>query len=325
MVSQIKQASDWLSQQPITSVFVGGGTPSLMDADLLCSVLDQINWCDDAEITIECNPDDVCDELLDRYIEAGVTRISLGVQSTVPHVLSALGRAHDPKQVSRALAMIGTRPFASYSIDLIYGAHGESVDDWSSTLDTILGDPNCPPHISAYGLIPEPGTPLGADPSRHPTDDDQADKYELATATLSRAGYTNYEISNWASETHHESRHNWLYWNQADYLGVGCAAHSHRQGHRWWNLRTPDRYNDAALSSTTLTASEEHLDAPTCFMEKQQLALRTRRGVTASQLADLDHLVQLELVTVDAATNTATLTTGGKLLASEVTHRLIGL
>jgi oxygen-independent coproporphyrinogen-3 oxidase len=325
MLGHLKLHQSWLEERQVTSVFVGGGTPSLMDPALLCSVLDAIRWTSDAEITIECNPDDISAALLDTYRAAGVNRISMGVQSNAPHVLQALGRAHDPQQVSRALDLIAERGFSSYSIDLIYGAHGESVADWRTTLETILGHRNAPPHISAYALIPEPGTPLGADPSRHPNDEDQADKYELTTQLLSNAGYDNYEISNWATGAAHESRHNWLYWTQADYLGVGCAAHSHRNGHRWWNLRTPDRYIDGLNDGVNLTASHEHLDHHTRALERQQLSLRTRAGVPSSQLDQLDDLVDSGLVTIRASDDHAVLTTAGKLVASEISHRLRGL
>ncbi len=166
----------------------------------------------------------------------------------------------------------------SFNLDLIYGAVGESLDDWRSTVESALAFD--PPHISAYGLTVEAGTPLAAQSDRHPDDDDQADKYELVDDLLAGAGLANYEVSNWAKPGH-ESRHNFLYWNQDDYRGFGCAAHSHRAGRRWWNVRTPERYVQAVARGETVEASFETLDADASRFERLELALRTRDGVPA--------------------------------------------
>ena len=198
-----------------------------------------------AEVTVECNPDDVTEAMFETYLAAGVTRVSIGVQSMVPHVLAALGRTHDPANVETAVAAARAVGVETFNLDIIYGAVGEQLADWRTTLErTIdLG----PPHVSAYALTVEAGTPLAGDPARHPDDDVQADEYELADELLTSAGLANYEVSNWARPGH-ECRHNLLYWAQHDYLGFGCAAHSHRAGRRWWNLRTPERYIDAVVA-----------------------------------------------------------------------------
>ncbi len=267
-----------------------------------------------AEVTVECNPDNVTASLLATYRAAGVNRLSLGVQSMVPHVLSALGRTHDPANVRHAVALAREIGFDSFNLDLIYGGSGETLDDWRRTLDEALGLD--PPHISAYGLTVEPGTPLADDPARHPDDDSQAAEYELADDLLSAAGLVNYEISNWARPGH-ECRHNLLYWHQGDYLGFGCAAHSHHAGRRWWNVRTPERYIDAVTAGRPTEAAGETLDAETRRVEGLQLSLRTRDGVPAAALdvAALEGLVSVEGERV-------VLTRSGRLVANEIAVRL---
>ncbi len=176
-------------------------------------------------MTVECNPDTVTLDLLREYRRGGVTRLSFGVQSMVPHVLASLGRTHDSANVVTSVRAARDAGFDAFNLDLIYGAAGESITDWSVTLEQALSLD--PPHLSAYGLTIEAGTPLADMPERHPDDDDQADKYLVADRALAGAGLHSYEISNWARPGF-ECRHNLLYWSQGEYLGVGCAAHSHR-------------------------------------------------------------------------------------------------
>ena len=170
--------------------------------------------------------------------------------------------------------------------------------------------------MSAYGLTVEAGTPLANDPARFPDDDDQAEKYELAEAMLVAAGLANYEVSNWARPGH-ECRHNRLYWSQGDYLGVGCAAHSHRAGRRWWNVRTPERWLALVAAGESVEAAGEELDADERALEGLQLALRMREGVPADAL-DADELPGL----VERVGDRLVLTLRGRLLANEVSLRL---
>lgn len=265
-----------------TSVFVGGGTPSLVPAADLAAVLATIPTAPGAEVTIECNPDDVTVDLLETYAAAGVDRVSIGVQSMVTHVLGALGRRHAQDNVERAVAAVRTVGLRSFNLDVIYGGAGESVADWEATLRAVLALD--PPHVSAYALTIEPGTPLAEQPDRHPDDDTQADKYELTDTLLAAAGLANYEISNWARPGH-ECRHNLLYWRQQNYRGFGCAAHSHHDGRRWWNVRTPDRYIDLVTAGQPTEAAGESLDAPTRRFERLELALRMREGVPPDAFA----------------------------------------
>jgi oxygen-independent coproporphyrinogen-3 oxidase len=302
---------------PVTSVFVGGGTPTLAPVDGLLSVLAAIPLAPGAEVSVEANPDDVTPELLRAYVDGGVNRLSLGVQSMVPPVLATLGRTHDPANVRRA-AEAAHGVGLPFNVDLIYGVAGETVEQWTTTLDEALALE--PSHVSAYGLTVEPGTPLAADEARHPDDDDQADKYLLATERLGAAGFEWYEISNW-SKPGHRCRHNQLYWSQGDYLGVGCAAHSHQAGRRWWNLRTPERYVDAVEQGLSVEAGAEELDPTRRQFEAWELALRTTEGVPADAFEPgaLDELAPLLDERPDG---TVALTVSGRLLANEVAVHL---
>ncbi len=300
--------------RPVETVFVGGGTPSLVPAELLVAAIGEIPIVASAEVTVECNPDDVTDELLDTYATGGVTRISLGVQSMVPRILDLLGRRHDPDNVVRAVEAIKRTGFASFNLDLIYGTASETIAEWRETLERALDLD--PPHISAYGLTVEAGTPLAADPTRYPDDDIQAAEYELADEMLTAAGLSNYEVSNWARPGH-ECHHNLLYWSQHDYLGFGCAAHSHVSGRRWWNVRTPERYIAAVQAGQPTEAAGETLDTDTRRIEALQLSLRTNAGVPHEALDgdELDGFVEL-------SGDRWVLTRQGRLLANEVAVRL---
>jgi putative oxygen-independent coproporphyrinogen III oxidase len=307
---------------PATSVFFGGGTPSLLPAELLVAILGRVPVAVGAEVTVECNPDTVNGGLLESYVAAGVTRISLGVQSMVPHVLVGLGRAHDPAAVTRAVRLVDAAGFATFNIDLIFGTVGESDADWATTLEAALALD--PPHVSAYALTVEAGTPLGADPARHPDDDVQAARYETTDSVLAAAGLANYEISNWARPGH-ECRHNLLYWSQGEYRGIGCAAHSHVGGRRWWNLRTPERYIAAVESGASPIAGCVELDEAARRREALQLGLRTRRGIALDALdeaamAELDPLTGHGLI--ERHDERVVLTRAGRLLANEVAVRL---
>lgn len=302
---------------PVTSVFVGGGTPSLVPPDDLMAVLEPLPLAQGAEVTIECNPDTVTAELLASYVAGGVNRISLGVQSMVTAVLASLGRTHDPDNVRRSVGLVRAAGIERFNLDLIYGAVGESVADWRTTLEGAVALD--PPHVSAYGLTVEAGTALHDDPARHPDDDDQADKYLLATEVLGDAGLEWYEISNWARPGE-ACRHNLLYWSQGDYAAIGCAAHGHREGRRFWNLRTPERYVEAVEAGRNPEAADERLDAEERRIEALQLALRTTDGVPASALP-LDSDGVLDGL-VEVLGDRAHLTVAGRLLANEVAVRL---
>lgn len=302
--------------RPATSIFFGGGTPSLLPPSSLLRILGALDRVPGAEVTVECNPDTVSAELLAAYASGGVTRLSFGVQSMVPHVLEALGRSHTVDNVARAVELARTAGFTTFNLDLIYGAAGESVEDWGRTIDAVLALD--PPHVSAYALTVEPGTPLAAHPDRFPDDDDQADKYLLADERLTAAGLGWYELSNWARPGH-ECRHNLLYWDHGDYLAFGCAAHGHLAGRRFWNVRTPERYIARIAAGESPEAAGEALPPAERVLEARQLALRTAAGVPidAIDAADpaLDGLVEV-------VGGRVVLTPHGRLLANEVALRL---
>ena len=216
-----------------------------------------------------------------------------------------------------AAGTVGAAGFTSWSVNLMFGAVGESDEDWARTLDDILGLDPPPLHISTYALTVEPGTPLAADAARHPDPDAQARRYEMADARLCAAGYGWEEISNWARPGH-SCRHNQLYWDQGDYLGIGSAAHSHRAGERWWNVRIPDRYIAAVEAGVTTEAGREVLTTGQRAFEALSLSLRTPRGVPWAELDRADELVGL----VERRGGRAVLTVHGRLVANEITTRI---
>jgi putative oxygen-independent coproporphyrinogen III oxidase len=315
-----------------TSVFFGGGTPSLLDADLLVRVLEAIPREPGAEVTVECNPDSVDAAKLSAYRRAGVDRLSFGVQSSRAHVLATLGRTHDRDNVARSIDLARDAGFARVSVDLIYGTPGETIADWCRTLDDVLA--LAPDHVSAYALTVEPATPLGkrvaAGASRAPDDDDQADKYEIADDRLAAAGFQWYEISNWALPGQ-ECRHNLLYWTGGDYLGIGCAAHGYTGGRRWWTVRTPEQYIErvAATGPDTVAigteAGSEMLTATARAEEAFALTIRLRQGVAvaATSAPVVRELAAGGLLEPDAAPGRAVLTRAGRLMGSDVTARLL--
>ncbi|WP_419841348.1 radical SAM family heme chaperone HemW [Candidatus Poriferisodalis sp.] len=310
-----RQARELAADMPaVTSVFFGGGTPNLVPPPSIGDVLGELPVAPGAEITVECNPDFVTAEQMREYRSLGVNRISLGVQSAVAEVLESLGRRHSPAMVTAAVDAVRCAGIDRLSLDLIYGSVAESPADWQYTLVAAIDLE--PDHLSVYGLTPEPGTALGDDPQRRPDDDDMADKYLLADELLASAGYVNYEISNWARPGA-QCRHSLLYWQQGEYAGIGCAAHSHRSGRRYWNLRTPERFIAAVSTGASPVAGTEQLNVRERRVESLQLALRTSAGVPAEVVPDdVAHLV------APSTRGRVRLTARGRLLANEVALRL---
>jgi putative oxygen-independent coproporphyrinogen III oxidase len=300
-----------------TSVFFGGGTPSRLSPEHLLQILDAIPRSDDAEVTVECNPEDASLERLSAYRAGGVNRMSFGVQSTQPAVLADLGRRHGimaHREVSEAVTAAG---FSTWNMDLIVGSRAENLDDVRHTLFDLLDLKNPPPHISCYALTPEPATPLGRDPKRHPDEDATADAYDLVGEVLADAGYLWEEISNWAKPGH-ECRHNHVYWEHGDYVGFGSAAHSHQHGRRFWNVRTPDRYIELVEKGESPLGGEEFLDETTQRFERDSLAMRTAQGVPLEAFDSLDEIAHL----VSVAEGRVTLTPKARLVANQVIVRL---
>jgi putative oxygen-independent coproporphyrinogen III oxidase len=316
-VTELQRLAEKDELPPATSVFFGGGTPSRLAPDMLCQILAAIPRAGGDEVTVECNPEDADAAHLETYRAAGVNRVSFGLQSTNAHVLVGLGRRNVPDAAARIAAAVHAAGYPSWNLDLIFGGAGETDEDWRGTLEAVLALPHAPPHISAYALTIEPGTPLARAPGRHPDDDTLARRYELTDEILGRAGYGWEEISNWALPGH-RCRHNQLYWDQGDYVGIGSAAHSHRAGARWWNIRTPGRYIAALEAGDTPEAGREVLTNEQRSFENLSLALRTPRGVPWDALSRADELEGL----VDHTDGRAVLTVRGRLLANEVTSRI---
>lgn len=299
----------------ITSVFIGGGTPNLVPADSLMSIFRELPLAPTVEFTVECNPDLVDDQQLETYVAAGVNRVSLGVQSMVPHVLASLGREHNPDNVHAAVQTIREAGITRLNLDLIYGANGESIEDWKTSVESSLS--LHPEHLSTYALTVEPGTPLAEDVDRHPDDDDQADKYLLADDLITSAGLMNYEISNWARPGD-ECQHNMLYWTQGEYLGLGVAAHSHIAQRRFWSVRTPERFIKAIEKGSSVEAGAEELGPDAWALEGRQLAIRTSEGVPQEFVP---HKVQ-HLTEPSNVAGKVKLSVEGRLLANEVSISL---
>lgn len=275
--------------RPVSTVFFGGGTPTLLPTRDLARMLAAIDhtWGlrSDAEVTIEANPDSVDATSLRELRDAGFTRVSFGMQSAVPHVLAALERTHDPERIP-AVVRWARDAGLQVSLDLIYGTPGESLDDWRRSVDAVIAQR--PDHISAYALIVEDGTRLAAQIRRGvlpPVDDDlQAAQYEFADEAFTSAGYEWYEVSNWAGAPEHRSRHNLAYWLGHDWWGVGPGAHSHIGGVRWWNVKHPSAYADRIAASVSPAAGREVLDRQQRATERVLLRTRIAEGLPVDEL-----------------------------------------
>jgi oxygen-independent coproporphyrinogen-3 oxidase len=270
--------------RPVSTVFLGGGTPTVLPAgdlvSLVGAVAEQWGLAPDAEVTTEANPDSVSSEGLRALARGGVTRVSFGMQSAVPHVLVSLDRTHDPARV--ALAVSWAREAGlDVSLDLIYGTPGESLDDWSRSLDAAIALE--PDHVSAYALVVERGTRLAAQVRRGeveaPDPDDEATKYEMADAALGAAGFAWYEVSNWARSPDHRCRHNLAYWRGQDWWGIGPGAHSHVGGVRWWNVRHPRAYAARLARGLSPAAGREVLGPADADLERVLLGVRLADGL----------------------------------------------
>lgn len=319
--------------RPASTVFFGGGTPTLLPPGDLARMLEGVRASfgieDEAEITVEANPDTVTDEVAAHLAGAGVTRFSIGMQSAVPHVLAALDRTHSPGSVDTAVAS-ARRAGLAVSVDLIYGAPGESLDDWRMSLEQAIS--LRPDHISAYALIIEDGTKLARQIRRGevpaPDDDLQADMYELADAMLGAAGYDWYEVSNWSRGVEQRSRHNLSYWRGTDWWGFGPGAHSHVAGTRWWNVKHPAAYAQRLTAGQSPAAGRETPDAEALQLERVLLQSRIREGLAIGELdADARRavagLVADGLVDGrDALAGRIVLTLKGRLLADVVVRAL---
>ncbi|QDY76678.1 radical SAM family heme chaperone HemW [Streptomyces qinzhouensis] len=276
--------------RPVRTVFVGGGTPTLLAAADLVAMLDTVRTefglADGAEITTEANPESVGPEYLAELREGGFNRISFGMQSARQHVLKVLDRSHTPGRPEACVAEARAAGFAHVNLDLIYGTPGESDDDWRASLEAAVGAG--PDHVSAYALIVEEGTQLARRIRRGEvpmTDDDvHADRYLIADELLAAAGFSWYEVSNWATDDAARCHHNELYWRGADWWGAGPGAHSHVGGVRWWNVKHPAAYASALAEGRSPGAGRELLTPDDRRVERVLLELRLRDGAPLTLL-----------------------------------------
>ncbi|WP_447653004.1 radical SAM family heme chaperone HemW [Microbacterium sufflavum] len=319
--------------RPMDTVFFGGGTPTLLPpgdlARMLGAATAAFGLAPGAEVTVEANPDTVTPEVARTLAEAGVTRLSIGMQSAVPHVLAALDRTHQPENVRTAVAAAKGAGL-DVSVDLIYGAPGESLADWEASLDAALQLES--DHISAYALIIEDGTKLARQIRRGevptPDDDLQADMYELADERLAAAGFEWYEVSNWARTPEQRSRHNLAYWRGSDWWGFGPGAHSHVAGLRWWNVKHPAAYAQRLAASASPAAGRERPDVEAQTLERILLLSRIREGIAVDDLPAANRPRVAGLIAdglIDAAAairGRVQLTLRGRLLADAVVREL---
>jgi oxygen-independent coproporphyrinogen-3 oxidase len=278
------------SAPPVSTVFFGGGTPTLLPAEhlgvILAEIGNEFGLAPDAEVTTEANPESVTPSYLAKLRDSGFTRISLGMQSAIPHVLAVLDRQHRPQRAVAAAAEARSVGFEHINLDLIYGTPGETDADWQASLDTAIeADAD---HISAYALIVEDGTALARKVAtgaiEAPDDDVLADRYLQADETLRAGGFGWYEVSNWARSGAAECRHNRLYWSGANWWGAGPGAHSHIGGTRWWNVKHPTRYTAALDAGTSPAAGREGLSQRAQLTERLMLEVRMRDGLDLSDL-----------------------------------------
>ncbi|WP_327036338.1 radical SAM family heme chaperone HemW [Micromonospora ureilytica] len=319
----------------VDTVFVGGGTPTLLPADDLARILDGIDrtWglAADAEVTTEANPESVTPESLKLLRAAGYTRISLGMQSASPGVLAILDRKHSAGRATAAALEARDAGFEHVNLDLIYGTPGERAEDFAASLEQVVAAGV--DHVSAYALIVEDGTRLAARMRRgelaYPSDDVAADRYLAAEAALDAAGLSWYEVSNWASTEEARCRHNLLYWTGADWWGLGPGAHSHVGGVRWWNVKHPSAYAQRLAAGASPGLAREVLTVDEAHMEDVMLRLRLASGLPLAVLdatgrAGAERALTGGLLAADEyAAGRAVLTLRGRLLADAVVRDLL--
>lgn len=327
-----------IPSRKLSTVFFGGGTPTLLPASDLIAILDKLKatfgFEPELDITTEANPDSVDEEYLAKLKHAGFTRVSIGMQSAVPKVLAVLERTHNPDNVAKAVAAAKSVGLTT-SVDLIYGSPTETLDDWKVSLQTaIYLDTD---HISAYSLIVEEGTKLARQIKSgqlvEPDEDFHADMYELAEQMLSAAGFTNYEVSNWSKSVETRSAHNMAYWKSMDWWGYGPGAHSHVGGVRWWNVKNPAAYQDRINAGVSPALERELIDEENRNIERVMLETRIAEGIDLAWLKEqgfasnqaVSELIAEELIDAKAVfAGVVKLTAKGRLLADLVTRKLLG-
>jgi oxygen-independent coproporphyrinogen-3 oxidase len=338
LLHEVRLAADVLGGQvpEVSTVFFGGGTPTLLPAEhlgvVIAEIRDRFGLTADVEITTEANPETVTPGYFARLREAGFTRVSIGMQSAVPRVLAVLDREHRPGRPEEAVDEARAAGFEHVNLDLIYGAPYESDADWQASLDAAVAAG--PDHISAYALVVEEGTALARQVARGivpaPDDDVLADRYVIADETLTAAGFDWYEVSNWATSEAGRCRHNELYWRDANWWGFGPGAHSHVGDVRWWNVKHPARYAALVESGASPAAGRETLDERARFTERVMLGVRLREGLSMDDLPESAEAVARQLAGwgliehPSLSDGRIVLTQRGRLMADAVVRELLG-
>jgi putative oxygen-independent coproporphyrinogen III oxidase len=330
--TELKLAAARLDAPMVSTVFVGGGTPSLLGGDRLARLLDMVRehfvLAPDAEVTTEANPESTWPEFFAAIRAAGYTRVSLGMQSVAPRVLATLDRVHSPGRASAAAREAMDEGFDHVSLDLIYGTPGESDDDLLRSVDAAVE--TGVDHVSAYALVVEEGTALARRVRRGelaaPDDDVLAHRYELVDERLAAAGLTWYEVSNW-SRPDGECRHNLGYWDGGQWWGAGPGAHGYVGTTRWWNVKHPNTYAEMLASARLPVGGFEQLDTDDLHTEDVLLKTRLRQGLPLDRLGDAERerakaVVADGLLVSDG--NILVLTPRGRLLADAVVRTLLG-
>lgn len=334
VIQEIEMASSSVGNAEVPTIFFGGGTPSLMpSADLarvISAIREKFELANDAEITIEVNPDSVSEQFLAHMREAGANRISMGMQSAAPHVLETLDRTHKPENVARAVELARKNGYEHVSVDLIYGTPGESFADWKTSVESALALPI--DHISAYALIVERGTKLAAQVARGelvmPSDDETAEKYLYADESFEAAGFTWYELSNW-SKPGGECRHNIAYWDGSFWWGAGPGAHSYFGSERWWNIKHPKSYQERIAKNESPIQEKENLTPENKADEFILLQIRRREGILHSQMSSSQISLAEKFVSsgdLDReswAQNKLVLSKNGRLIADRIVRELV--
>jgi oxygen-independent coproporphyrinogen-3 oxidase len=332
VLSELQLASKAITPEKVDTVFVGGGTPTLLSADDLGRILDGIDrtWglAPGAEVTTEANPESVTPDYLRKLRANGFTRISLGMQSASPAVLRILDRKHTAGRAPQAAIEAREAGFEHVNLDLIYGTPGETADDFAASLKTVV-DAGVD-HVSAYALIVEDGTRMAARMRRgelaYPEDDVAADRYLAADAALTAAGLDWYEVSNWAASADARCRHNLLYWTGADWWGLGPGAHSHVGGVRWWNVKHPAAYAKRLADGVSPGHAREVLTGSDRRVEDIMLRVRLRDGIGLAGLDTAGAKQALADGLLDAgayADGKLILTLRGRLLADAVIRDVV--
>jgi oxygen-independent coproporphyrinogen-3 oxidase len=334
VIQEIEQARLSVGEATVPTIFFGGGTPSLMEATDIARVITKIKksfkLSDDCEITLETNPDKEDKQKLAAFKDAGINRISIGMQSAVGHVLKTLDRTHNPQNLPQVTQWASEVCLKDISVDLIYGTPGESLSDWQVSIDAALALPIN--HISAYALIVEEGTKLANAIKRgeigNVDDDLTAEKYLMADQAFSKAGFTWYELSNW-SKASGESKHNTAYWLNQNWWGVGPGAHSHIDGKRWWNVKHPNLYKTKITNNESPVLDQEILEPIQIESERLMLSIRLPSGVSKESLSNEQLKILQPYVESGAldlnnwSAGSVSLSLNGRLIADRIVREIL--